>query len=99
MLWHYDKRSISRTLWQPEEIVRQQAAARAADDRAARAVDLDADIPTGPQVLGYNDFWFETQGLDANVRTSHIVYPANGLIPPSVEGAKVQRGNLSLIHI
>ena len=76
-----------------EEIVRQQAAARAADDRAARAVDLDADIPTGPQVLGYNDFWFETQGLDANVRTSHIVYPANGRIPPSVEGAKVQRGN------
>ena len=76
-----------------EEIVRQQAAARAADDRAARAVDLNADIPTGPQVLGYNDFWFETQGLGANVRTSHIVYPVNGRIPPAVEGAKVQRGN------
>ena len=72
-----------------EEIVRQQAAARAADDRAARAVDLNADIPTGPQVLGYNDFWFETQGLGANVRTSHIVYPVNGRIPPAVEGAKV----------
>ena len=46
--------------------------------RAAKAVDLDADLPTGPQVLGYNDFWFETQGLGANVRTSHIVYPING---------------------
>ena len=56
-----------------EEIIRQQAAARAADDRAARTVDLNADIPTGPQVLGYNDFWLETQGLGANVRTSHIV--------------------------
>ena len=76
-----------------EEITRQQARAQAADERAAKAVDLDADLPTGPQVLGYNDFWFETQGLDANVRTSHIVYPKNGRIPAAVEGAKVQRGN------
>ena len=76
-----------------EEITLQQARAKAADERAAKAVDLDADLPTGPQVLGYNDFWFETQGLDANVRTSHIVYPRNGRIPLAVEGAKVQRGN------
>ncbi len=76
-----------------EEIARQRASARAADERAAKAVDLDADLPTGPQVLGYNDFWFETQGLGANVRTSHIVYPINGRIPLAVEGAKVQRGN------
>jgi len=76
-----------------EEITRQRASARAADERAAKAVDLDADLPTGPQVLGYNDFWFETQGLGANVRTSHIVYPINGRIPLAVEGAKVQRGN------
>ena len=76
-----------------EEITLQQARAKAADERAAKAVDLDADLPTGPQVLGYNDFWFETQGLDANVRTSHIVYPINGRIPLAVEGAKVQRGN------
>ena len=76
-----------------EEITRQRASAKAADERAAKAVDLDADLPTGPQVLGYNDFWFETQGLGANVRTSHIVYPINGRIPLAVEGAKVQRGN------
>ena len=76
-----------------DEITRQQARAKAADERAAKAVDLDADLPIGPQVLGYNDFWFETQGLDANVRTSHIVYPKNGRIPVAVEGAKVQRGN------
>ena len=76
-----------------EEITRQRASARAADERAAKAVDLDADLPTGRQVLGYNDFWFETQGLGANVRTSHIVYPSDGRIPLAVEGAKVQRGN------
>ena len=33
-----------------EEITRQQARAQAADERAAKAVDLDADLPTGPQV-------------------------------------------------
>lgn len=76
-----------------EEIDRQQAAAKAADERAARAVDLDAELPTGPQVLGYNDFWFETEGLETNMRTSHIVYPLDGRIPDAVEGAKVQRGN------
>lgn len=76
-----------------EEIERQEAAAKAADERAALTVDLKADIPTGPQVLGYNDFWFETEGLDANVRTSHIVYPLDGRIPQPIEGAQVQRGN------
>ena len=76
-----------------EERERQQAAAKAADERAARAVDLDAELPTGPQVLGYNDFWFETEGLETNMRTSHIVYPLDGRIPDAVEGAKVQRGN------
>ena len=76
-----------------EEIQRQQAAARTADERAAQAVNIDADLPTGPQVLGYNDFWFETAGLGENVRTSHVVYPLNGRIPPAVEGAKEQRGN------
>lgn len=76
-----------------EELARQEAAARAADERAALAVELDADLPTGPQVLGYNDFWFETQGLGENVRTSHIVYPLNGRVPTAIEGAQVQRGN------
>ena len=75
-----------------EEITRQRASARAADERAAKAVDLDADLPTGPQVLGYNDFWFETQGLGANVRTSHIVYPINGRIPLAVEKVEVETG-------
>ena len=76
-----------------EEIQRQQAAALEADVRAAQAVNIDADLPTGPQVLGYNDFWFETAGLGENVRTSHVVFPLNGRIPAAVEGAKVQRGN------
>jgi|TARA_B110000116_G_scaffold5046_1_gene4479 hypothetical protein len=76
-----------------EELERQSAAAAAADARAAQ-LNTDPDLPkAGPQVLGYNDFWFETKGLSENVRTSHIVYPLDGKVPAAVEGAQVQRGN------
>ena len=75
-----------------EELERQQAAAAAAEARAAR-LNVDPDLPpTGPQVIGYNDFWFETAGLSENVRTSHIIYPLNGRVPQAVESAPVQRG-------
>jgi len=76
-----------------EELERQAAAAARADARAAR-LNVDPELPSaGRQVLGYNDFWFETQALGDNVRTSHIIYPLNGRVPPAVEGAPVQRGN------
>ena len=75
------------------ELERQASRAEAADTRAAKR-NTNPDLPpTGPKVLGYNDFWFETQGLSENVRTSHIVYPLNGRIPAAVEGAPEQRGN------
>ena len=41
----------------------------------------------------YNDnIWLENVGIHANVRTSHIVYPPNGRIPPLVQGVKYQPG-------
>lgn len=43
---------------------------------------------------GYNDFWIEQAGIGGNRRTSHIIYPLNGRLPPLVEGAPVQRGGL-----
>jgi hypothetical protein len=43
---------------------------------------------------GYNDFWIENRGIGDTVRTSHIVYPANGRVPASVEGAPRQFGGL-----
>ena len=43
---------------------------------------------------GYNDFWFEMANIGDTVRTSHIVYPLDGRIPPAVEGAQRQFGGL-----
>ena len=41
----------------------------------------------------YNDtIWMENVSRNGTVRTSHIVYPPNGLIPPLAEGIKNQPG-------
>lgn len=72
-------------------IERMQAAADAA--AAQRVVDPDAP-PVTSNPGGYNDFWVESAGIGDNVRTSHIVYPLNGRLPPRVEGVSVQRGGL-----
>ena len=72
-------------------IARMQAAADAA--AARRVVDPDAP-PVTSNPGGYNDFWVESAGIGENVRTSHIIYPLNGRLPPRVEGVSVQRGGL-----
>ncbi len=82
----------------PEQIeaavARQQAAAAAADAAAARLV-INPDAPEATSNPGgYNDFWVESAGIGDTVRTSHIVYPRNGRLPPAVEGAPRQYGGL-----
>ncbi len=72
-------------------IARMQEAADAA--AAIRVVDPEAP-PVTSNPGGYNDFWVESAGIGDNVRTSHIIYPLNGRLPPRVEGASVQRGGL-----
>jgi len=72
-------------------VARMQAAADAA--AARRVVDPDAP-PVTSNPGGYNDFWVESAGIGENVRTSHIVYPVNGRLPPRVEGVAIQRGGL-----
>jgi len=43
----------------------------------------------------YNDsIWLENLAGDDNVRTSHIVYPLNGRIPPLVQGIEPQPGGV-----
>ena len=76
------------TAEQIEEAVERRARAAAAADAAAaqRVVDPEAP-PVTDNPGGYNDFWFEVAGLGDTVRTSHIVYPENGRVPPAVEGA------------
>lgn len=75
-------------------IARQEAAAVAADAAAARLV-VNPEAPAATDNPGgYNDFWMEMANIGDTVRTSHIVYPLNGRIPPAVEGAQRQFGGL-----
>ncbi len=55
----------------------------------------DAAIPNGGLNEAYNDFWVETAGIGDTVRTSIIVYPENGRLPPFAEGAVIVRGRLA----
>ncbi len=75
-------------------ISRQEAQAVAADAAAARLV-VNPEAPAATDNPGgYNDFWMEMANIGDTVRTSHIVYPLNGRIPPAVEGAQRQYGGL-----
>lgn len=75
-------------------IARQEAQAAAADAAAARLV-VNPDAPSATDNPGgYNDFWMEMANIGDTVRTSHIIYPTNGRIPPAVEGAQRQFGGL-----
>ena len=73
----------------------QQEAAAAAADAAAAILVVNPEAPAATDNPGgYNDFWFEMANIGDTVRTSHIVYPLNGRIPPAVEGAQRQFGGL-----
>lgn len=55
----------------------------------------DAAIPNGGVNEAYNDFWVETAGIGDVLRTSIIVYPTDGRLPPFAEGAVIVRGRLA----
>ncbi|MBL4819423.1 MAG: hypothetical protein JKY98_00320 [Gammaproteobacteria bacterium] len=80
---------------QIEEAVARQEARAAAADAAAAILIIDPDAPEATSDPGiYNDFWFEIAGIGDTVRTSIIVFPTDGRVPPAVEGAVVQSGGL-----
>jgi len=62
--------------------------------RASRDANSDAAIPNGGVNEAYNDFWVETGGIGDVARTSIIIYPTNGRLPPYAEGAVVVQGRL-----
>ncbi|MDD9895075.1 MAG: hypothetical protein OXU24_04710 [Gammaproteobacteria bacterium] len=63
--------------------------------RAAIDEFSDAAIPNGGLNEAYNDFWVESAGIGDTVRTSIIVYPTNGRMPPFAEGAEIVQGRLA----
>ena len=68
---------------------------RIAADAAEAELVLNPQAPAaGDDPGGYNNFWYESASIGENVRTSLIVYPANGRFPNRVEGAAVHTANL-----
>jgi hypothetical protein len=53
-----------------------------------------SDNATGGGVGGYNQFWVESLAQDANLRTSLVVDPPNGRMPPLQPGVKSENGGL-----
>jgi hypothetical protein len=69
-----------------------QAQEQARIQREAAGIELTDII--GGDIGGYNDFWIETNPLNYNLRTSLIVDPPNGRLPPIVPGAPMAYGGL-----
>lgn len=63
-----------------------------AEQRATRDASTDAALAIEGVDGSYNDFWVENAGIGGDVRTSHIVYPSDGHLPPLVEGAIANQG-------
>jgi hypothetical protein len=73
------------------ELTAEQVSAREA---RARQSQVDRPPPRG-SVGGYNQFWFDTRAdAGADRRTSLIVDPPNGKVPPLVPNARHQVGSL-----
>ncbi len=72
-----------------EEIAEIQARRTAIDEFS------DAAIPNGGLNEAYNDFWVETAGIGEVVRTSILVYPPDGRLPPFTEGTPIVQGRLA----
>jgi hypothetical protein len=73
---------------QEAEQIHQQIEDRAAtNEREGRGLN---NSPVG----GYNQFWNESIAQDTNLRTSLIVDPPNGRMPPTLPGIKIENGGL-----
>lgn len=78
-----------REFYTMEEVMAQE---QARIQREAAGIELTNII--GGTIGGYNDFWIETNPMDFNLRTSLIVSPATGRLPPTVPGAPIAYGGL-----
>jgi len=74
----------------PEEAA---AAAKQIRDRSAQLEAGDAGTPIDP-TGGYNQFWMDYFGQGANLRTSLVIDPPDGRVPPVQSGVKVENGGL-----
>lgn len=78
-----------------EFLTEQEIAAAAAPPPPVEVEEASGDekpLPAGEVGKTYDDFWLEQGSISDTVRTSHIVYPKNGLVPALQEGVELQFG-------
>lgn len=79
----------NRAFMTREEYAAMQAQMRARSEAADNSPDSGVGGPGG-----YNQFWIESRDQGANLRTSLIVDPPNGRLPPRLPGVKTEFGGL-----
>jgi hypothetical protein len=77
-----------------EEVAAQRARVMQKFEQDAKPTDLSAKATSSGDPGGYNQFWVESAAQDANLRTSLIIDPPNGRMPPMQPGVKVEAGGL-----
>lgn len=70
----------------PEEIA--AASAPVIEDEPTE----EEPLPEGEVGQTYDDFWNEYTSKSDSIRTSHIIYPENGRLPPLQDGVAIQYG-------
>jgi len=77
-----------------ETLLQNRADSAAATQRSeATASQRILSTENARSVGAVNNFWFESDALGENGRTSLVVYPVNGRIPEVVPGTRVQRSD------
>jgi hypothetical protein len=67
--------------------------AASSDAREATVSERILSAENASSVGAVNNFWFESDALGENGRTSLVIYPSNGRLPPVVPGTRVQRSD------
>jgi hypothetical protein len=83
-----------REFFTPEEVAAQRAKVKERFDDAAKPTDLTSKATASGDPGGYNQFWVESAAQDSNLRTSLIIDPPNGRMPPMQTGVKIEAGGL-----
>ncbi|MEZ5489847.1 MAG: hypothetical protein R3F50_05965 [Gammaproteobacteria bacterium] len=86
-----------REFFTDEEIAAQEArraeSAVAAARRENNVAQLILETENATSTGAVNSFWMEQSSLRQNQRTSVLVYPANGRLPPVRDGVVIQRSD------
>ena len=75
----------------------ERVAAAAARETATSERILNTE--NARSVEAVNNFWFESDALGENGRTSLVVYPRNGRFPDVVPGTRVQRSDANGVTV